>query len=301
MKGSPVWTGLCCITMIMATLATCRPADATKVVKRKIKHTLSETPGKFALAFRDLSSDASIRINSGKIYHAASTMKTAVLIELYRQAAEGKLAMSDSVMVRNQFKSIVDGSPYALKQRDDGEQTLYSRIGTKCTYDTLAYALITRSSNLATNILVDILGAANITGTVRSLGARSMKILRGVEDSLAYAKGWNNVTTADDLLTIFEGLALGKAGDTKSCASIIDILSHQQFNEVIPAELPPGITVAHKTGSFTGVHHDSGIVFLPDGRKYVLVILSRKLKDDKAAVKAMASVSKIIYDWEVGR
>ena len=77
---------------------------------------------------------------------------------------------------------------------------------------------------------------------------------------------------------------------------MIRILLDQKFNEIIPAQLPQDVKVAHKTGSITGVQHDSGIVFLPDRRTYVLVLLSKNLTDPEAAVKSMATVSKMIYD-----
>ena len=97
------------------------------------------------------------------------------------------------------------------------------------------------------------------------------------------------------LMMIFQKMASGETVNPESSQAMIDILLKQKFNEVIPAELPTGVKVAHKTGSFPGVHHDSGIIFLPDGRKYVLVILSKDLVDDRAAVKSMAAVSKLIY------
>jgi beta-lactamase class A len=80
---------------------------------------------------------------------------------------------------------------------------------------------------------------------------------------------------------------------------MIDILLDQKFNDKIPAKLPKKVKVAHKTGWITGVNHDAGIVILPDGRKYVLVLLSKELQDDKAAVKSMAKISKMIYDYFV--
>lgn len=78
---------------------------------------------------------------------------------------------------------------------------------------------------------------------------------------------------------------------------MINILLDQKFNDKIPAKLPKNVKVAHKTGWITGVNHDAGIVFLPDGRKYVLVLLSKELENDKAAVKSMAKVSRMIYDY----
>jgi beta-lactamase class A len=157
--------------------------------------------------------------------------------------------------------------------------------------------MIIASSNLSTNLIIDLVDAKKVTQTMREMGAKKILILRGVEDNKAYEKGLNNTTTAYDLMLIFEKIAEGKAVDKKSSEEMIDILLKQEHNEIIPAELPANVRVAHKTGSITGVHHDSGIVILPDGRKYVLVLLSKDLEDENAAIKAMAQVSKIIYDF----
>ena len=132
---------------------------------------------------------------------------------------------------------------------------------------------------------------------MREMGAKKIRILRGVEDNKAYEKGLNNTTTAYDLMLIFEKIAEGKAVNKKSSNEMINILLNQEHNEIIPAELPKEVKVAHKAGNIIGVHHDSGIVILPDGRKYVLVLLSKDLEDENAAIKAMAQVSKIIYDF----
>ncbi len=80
---------------------------------------------------------------------------------------------------------------------------------------------------------------------------------------------------------------------------MIDILLDQKFNEIIPAHLPKSVKVAHKTGVITAVHHDSGIVILPDGRKYVLVLLSRELGDFDSGTAKMADISKMIYDYVI--
>jgi beta-lactamase class A len=136
---------------------------------------------------------------------------------------------------------------------------------------------------------------------MRDLGALDIQVLRGVEDSLAYVKGLNNRTTALDLMIIFQKMATGETVSPQASQAMIDILSDQKFGEIIPARLPKEVKVAHKTGSFNGVHHDSGIVFLPDGRKYVLVILAKDLANDKTATRAMARVSKWIYRHLTGK
>jgi beta-lactamase class A len=157
--------------------------------------------------------------------------------------------------------------------------------------------MITKSSNLATNLLIGLVGADRVTRTMATYGAGELKIIRGVEDNKAYQKGRNNIVTAYGLLEIYERMAKGNLVNDSSSAAMIRILKDQQFNEIIPAELPPTVKVAHKTGWFKSVNHDSGIVFLPDGRKYILVLLSKNVEKDEDAVKAMADISGLIYRY----
>ena len=264
-------------------------------LKEQILRELAQQPGTFAIAFKDLSTGHQVLINEHETFHAASTMKTPVMIEVFKQAEEGKFSLTDSILVKNNFKSIVDSSPYSLKASDDSEQQLYIQTGAKRTLYSLVYDMIILSSNLATNIVIELVDAKKVTQTMRQLGARDIQVVRGVEDSKAFDAGLNNTTTAFDLMLIFEKMAMGETVNQKASQAMIDILLDQRFNTIIPAKLPGDVKVAHKTGSIIGVHHDSGIVFLPDGRKYVLVILSKDLKEDKAATLAMANVSEIIY------
>ena len=277
-------------------LLSCSSHLTMEDLQQQVTDRLAMQKGVFAIAFKDLSTGETLLVNEQVSFHAASTMKTPVLIEIYKQAAAGKFSLADSVTIKNEFKSIVDSSIYALSSDDDSETGLYKRTGEKITIHDLVYEMITVSSNLATNMLIELVDARNVTQTMRTLGAKDIQVLRGVEDNKAYEKGLSNTTTAYDLMLIFEKLANGEAADSLASKAMIDILLDQQFNEIIPAQLPPRVKVAHKTGSITGVQHDSGIVLLPDGRKYVLVLLSKELEDTDAAVKAMADVSKMIYD-----
>jgi beta-lactamase class A len=262
-----------------------------------IEKEISPQKGTFAVAFKDLKTGKQIKINDRVVYHAASTMKTPLLIEVYKQAAEGKFSLTDSIELKNEFKSIVDGSSYSLDSADDSEKELYKHIGEKRTIDSLVYQMIIVSSNLATNLIMTKVGAENVTNSMRKLGAKDILVLRGVEDGKAFQQGLNNTTTAHDLLLIFEKIARGEAVSPESSQAMIRILLDQQFNEIIPAKLPADVKVAHKTGSITHVHHDSGIVILPDGRKYVLVLLSMDWEDEKAAVQTMANISSLIYKY----
>jgi beta-lactamase class A len=271
---------------------------AMRSLKENIEKEFSKQEGTFAVAFKDLSNGHQLLINDTVTFHAASTMKTPVLIEVYKQAAAGKFSLSDSLLIRNEFKSIVDGSSFSLDSTDDSETELYKHIGEKRTISFLVYQMIIVSSNFATNLIIELVDAKNVSATMQELGANGVHVLRGVEDSKAFAKGLNNTVTAHGLMTLFEKMANGKTVDPAASHTMIDILLDQKFNDIIPAELPPDVKVAHKTGFITGVHHDSGIIFLPNGKKYVLVLLSKNLKDEKTSVKAMANVSKLIYEFE---
>ncbi|HEY5918140.1 MAG TPA: serine hydrolase [Chryseolinea sp.] len=270
-------------------------SEKNKAFEEEIKNELAKQPGIYGLAFKDLTSGEEIFINEHEVFHAASTMKTPVMIEVFKQANEGRFSLSDSIVIKNTFKSIVDGSEFSLDSAEDSEQKLYTLTSTKRTLDSLVYDMIIVSSNLATNIIIELVDAKKVTQSMRDLGAKDIQVLRGVEDDKAFAEGLINSTTPYDLMLIFEKMAKGETVSKQASDAMIDILLDQRFNTIIPAKLPNSVKVAHKTGSINGVHHDSGIVFLPDGRKYVLVILSKNLKDDDAATAVMANVSEIIY------
>ncbi|WP_231583516.1 serine hydrolase [Rufibacter radiotolerans] len=264
-------------------------------LKEQITTELSKQKGTFAVAFKDLKTGEELLINEHTSFHAASTMKTPVLLEAYKQAAEGKFSITDSILVKNEFKSIVDGSLYSIAAEDDSDQELHRLLGQKRTLYDLLYRMIIQSSNLATNIVIEKLDAKNVTQTMRSLGMKDMQVLRGVEDTKAYRQGLNNTATAYDLMVLFQHIAQGKAVSKKASQEMVKILLDQKFKDIIPSKLPTDVKVAHKTGWITGVRHDSGIVFLPDGRQYVLVLLSKELQDEPAGIAAMATVSEMIY------
>ncbi|MCI0707492.1 MAG: class A beta-lactamase-related serine hydrolase [Ignavibacteriae bacterium] len=264
-----------------------------------IVKTLASVQGKFAVGIYDLQRGDTLFINPDTIFHAASTMKTPVMIELYRQAEAGKINLDDNIVITNEFKSIVDDSPYKLEVGDDSDSVLYKQLGSTKTVRELIRLMITVSSNLATNILIELADANQVMATMESIGANDIRVLRGVEDIKAFRQGLNNRVSARDLVTVFRALAEGKLVHNDATQEMIGILSDQQFNSIIPALLPKDVRVAHKTGNITGIEHDTGIVFLPNGRSYVLVLLSKDIADPKAVQHAFAQVSKQVYDYFV--
>lgn len=269
-------------------------------LEKNILNELNSVEGRFALAFEEINNSTNkLLINPDEVFHAASTMKTPVMMEVFKQAHERKFNLSDSILIKNEFHSIVDGSTYQMELSDDGGEELYKFIGQKRTIYQLVYDMITVSSNLATNILIELVDAKNVTMTMRSIGADKINVLRGVEDLKAYNLGLNNTTTANDLLVIFKTIADRSWISPEVCNEMLNILLGQKFRTKIPSLLPRDVKVAHKTGSISKVEHDSGIIFLPDGRKYVLVILSKKLEDVTLGINTIAKVSRMIYDYMV--
>ncbi len=289
------------ILLFMTTSKAFTQSNSSSELLQNIQQILNKQEGFFGLAFKNIQSGETILWHEKEIFHAASTMKTPVMVEIYQQVANGRINLTDTIIVKNEFKSIVDGSLYQLSPGDDSQQELYQQIGKKIPISKLVYEMIINSSNLATNMVIELVGAYNVTASMRKLGANDMQVLRGVEDSKAYAQGLNNTTTAYDLMVLFEKMAEGKIINPKACEEMIRVLFDQQHNTLIPAKLPKEVKVAHKTGTITGVHHDSGIVFLPDGRKYVLVILSKNLKQVDPSTESMARVSEMIYQYFIAK
>ena len=283
------------LILIGLSLGSCDKKIDYNILEKKIVSKFNDETGNFALAFKNLDDGKEILINENEIFHAASTIKTPVMIEFYRQLHQGKLSLEDTLQIKNEFKSIVDGSIYKLSEFDDSDKNTYNKLGQYYSINNLIYEMITISSNFATNILIEYIGANNVTKSMKEIGALNIDILRGVEDIKAFELGLNNTTSAKDLLIIYEGLAKGKIINNESSAIMIDILKDQKYDDIIPRYLPKNIEVANKTGMITGVHHDSGIVFLKDGRKYVIVLLSKNMSDMESGTEMMARISELIY------
>ncbi len=267
-------------------------------LKEQIEKTLEPVEGRFAVAFIDVQDpDHHLFIRADEWFHAASTMKTPVLIEAHRQQLEGRINLDDLIPVKNEFISIADGSTYSIRIDRDSGDDLYEHLGSRMSMRELCYSMIVRSGNLATNLVIEFLGADNVNSTMAKMGAEGIRVLRGVEDMPAFNAGMNNETTARGLAVMFLRLARGEILNEEARNEILSVLKDQHFREMIPARLPDGVVVAHKTGSISGITHDSGIVYLPDGRSYVLVILARDLPEHRIGREAGAEISRLIYEY----
>lgn len=272
--------------------------EEMNILKHAIQNRLVSAPSgaEVSVAYENLQTGSKMLIDEKERMHAASTYKTALMIEVYKQAAEGKFSLTDSINVVNSFKSIVDGSEYTMDIGEDSDDTVYDIIGKKATYYDLTYQMISVSSNLATNLLINEVGAENIMITLESIGVKEMQVLRGVEDLKAYELGLNNTTNAEDMLRVMSAIAKDELISPSACAEMRKILLAQVHNSKIPAKLPEEVKVAHKTGSISEIDHDAAIIYPPKGPVYALVVLTRGIKEHKEAEELIADISKIIYD-----
>ncbi|HST61852.1 MAG TPA: serine hydrolase [Longimicrobium sp.] len=263
-------------------------------VRRIIRAAAGDT-AEVAVAFMDLGSGDSLLVDAHMRMHAASTMKVPVMMELFRRAGAGELRFDAPIAVRNQFVSIADGGTYQLSPNDDGDQRLYERIGGEVPLRELVERMITRSSNLATNILIAQARPERIAQTMERIGARDMHVLRGVEDQAAYDAGMNNTTTAYALMRVMRAVQDPAVVGADAAREMQAILGRQEFTEMIPAGLPAGTRVANKTGNITRIAHDAAIVYPPGRAPYVLVVLTRGFRDEKVAAGVGRDVSRTVW------
>lgn len=289
-------------SLVLLTACSIQPQRDIETLRERIEQEIATVEGHVAVAMISMSVPSdTLFLDADRMFHAASTMKTPVMIEAYRQAFDGGITIMDPVLVHNEFRSIVDGSVYSIQRERDGGADFHDLIGTYVPMRDVIYNMTILSGNLATNLVIDIVGAEHVVRTMRELGANQIEVLRGVEDMLAFQQGLNNRTSARDLAILYEHLARGTAVSPELDADMIAILKDQRFRRMIPAGLPDNVVVAHKTGSITGINHDSGIVYLPDGRSYVLVILTGNIQDHDESNRVGSAISRLVYEWYTGR
>ena len=253
---------------------------------------IGESGAEVSVAYRLLDGSEEWMHEADRVFHAASTMKVPVMIELFRQESQKQLSLSDTLEIRNEFRSVVDGSLYAMNMGDDSDATVYRNIGKTMTLEELNAQMITVSSNFATNLLIDRLGVRNVRATVESMGAYGVEVRRGVEDQKAFDQGIINETTARGLFVLMNAIARGTAVSKGASERMVEVLAGQKFNDGIPKGVPPGTRVAHKTGTITRVHHDAGIVY--GARPCVLVILTRGIEREADSDALIARITRAL-------
>jgi beta-lactamase class A len=250
-----------------------------------------------AVATHDYESGHSLEIDSDRWFHAASVIKVAILLGLLKNADDNSLRLDDPLHVRNRFVSVADGSIYRIDRDRDGDADCHRRVGRTMHLSELARAMIVRSSNLATNLLLDLLGVANIKRVLAEAGVGGVRIVRGVEDEAAFKRGLNNEMTPTGARQLFRIVCERGFLHEDSRNLMREILLAQEFNSMIPARLPSGVKVAHKTGEISTHSHDAGVVYPPDRKPYVVSIFTESDPDVDHRAKAVAKISAEIHSF----
>jgi len=274
--------------------------DLSSTFNEEVERLSAERKARaIAVAVHDLQSGLRFSLLGDRWFHAASTIKVAVLLAVFRAADEGRLHLDDSLHVRNRFISAADGSPFRLSPDSDAMPDLYQLAGRTAKISTLAEGMIASSSNLATNLLLDFIGVEYARKMLRDAQVDGVELRRGVEDHAAHEKGINNEVTADGLVRLLSAVR-GDFLRNESKEQAIRILLKQRFNSMLPARLPAHAAVAHKTGEISTACHDMGIVYLPEREPYVAVILTEFDSEGNGRREIVAAISGAIYQLIVG-
>jgi beta-lactamase class A len=270
-------------------------AEVSSTLGKEVDRLAAERKAKaIAVAVHDLETDFRFSLRGDRWFHAASTIKVAVLLAVFRAADEGRLRLNESLHVRNRFFSAAGGSVFHVGADRDATPELYQSVGRTAKISVLAHAMISGSSNLATNLLLDFLGVEYARTVLRDARVEGVELRRGVEDHGAHEQGINNQATADGLLSLLSAIR-GDFLTNGSKQQVIRILLEQRFNSMIPAGLPSHAIVAHKTGEISTVSHDIGIVYLPEREPYIAAILTEFDPDQEGRREAVAAISEAIY------
>src|SRR5918993_3945071 len=296
-------------------IATVSPAMPTRAPRRPPVPSLrspSELQGRYAeleglsgaralaVAISDFETGQDFSYHGDRWFHAASTIKLAVLVGVYGAIHRGDLLHQSRVHVRNRFLSAYDGSPYRVRVDRDANAEVHREIGRTLRVAELAEHMITSSSNLATNLLLDLVGLDVLQTTLDGFGIDGVDLRRGVEDELAFENGINNRVTAHGLVGLLRLMGEERAFSPVLSRQLLDVLHGQHFKSGIPAGLPREARVAHKTGEISTIAHDAGLVYLPDRKPYALAVLTEWDPSTTGRSATIAAASYIGYAALVG-
>ena len=253
-----------------------------------------------AVSIADLETGAEFHYHADRWFHAASTIKVAILVGVFGAIHRGDLLPQSRVHVRNRFLSAYDGSPYRVRLDRDANPDVHREVGRTLRVSELADAMITTSSNLATNLLLDLVGLDILQRTIDGFGLDGIDLRRGVEDEKAFEHGINNRVTANGLVGLLRIIGEERVFSPALSRRMLDVLLGQQFNSGIPAGLPRDARVAHKTGEISTIAHDAGLIFLPDRRPYALAVLTEWEPTATGRSTTIAAASYLAYAALIG-
>jgi beta-lactamase class A len=254
-----------------------------ETLERKIRQRAARLEGIMGIAVKSLDGAFEFFAHEHEVFHAASIIKIPILIELYRQIEEQIVAIDRKVVLADEHKVAGAGVLHEL------------HAGLVLTIKDLAILMIVVSDNTASNMLIDIVGQENVNCLLRELGMKNSALRKKFMIELADRSIINFISPYDAMM-LLEKLYEGEILSRPATAEVLDILSRQQYREKIPLLLPEDLQIANKTGEVTGVRHDVGIVFL-ENHPYVVSLMTKDVVDPLEADRAIAEISKKIYDY----
>jgi len=282
---------LVCLVLFLATsfaqttsnLAATSPSAAKqKVLWQKLESTIHDVDehldGVMGVAIEDLKTGEQFFLHENEVFAQASSIKIAVLGNLYLQAQQGKLKLTDLYTV--QASDLVPDS--------DIMGGLTPGV-TRVTLRDLATMMVGVSDNSATNVLIDRVGMENVNAMLDSLGLAHTRLRRKMMDLDAARQGRENISTPREMMTLLEDIHKGKVLNKESTADFFKVLSTNK-NSWIPRDLPADVKIANKPGALEGVRNDSGIV-LVEGRPYVICVMTAFLTNERDGEQAISKVS----------
>lgn len=243
----------------------------------------------------DTESGARLDYQADRWFHAASTIKVAILAGVYAAIHEGRWPPHARLHIRNRFFSAADGSLFRVSAERDANGEVHAAIGKMMRIRELAHHMITTSSNLATNLLLDLVGVETVQGVLDYYKVDGIDFRRGVEDEKAFAAGISNRTTASGLLSLLRLIEEEKVFSPELSREMLDILHLQEFRNGIPGRLPREVRVAHKTGDISTIAHDAGIVYPANRKPYIIAILTEWDPSTSGRTATIATVSQEVY------
>ncbi|GIJ31894.1 serine hydrolase [Micromonospora sediminimaris] len=262
---------------------------------------LDREPGTISVYVGPLGAPPTWTRHAEATHYAASTMKLAVLAALHRAAEAGHLDPDAPVEVVNRFTSArPDAPPYSCRRAYDNDEAVWDRLEGRASLRWLAERMIVRSSNLATNLVIEHVGLPAVAEVWRLAGARHSVTGRGIEDFAARDAQITNLVTAADLAALLGAVATGanRPGPIASpagCAAMLDVLCAQQIRQDVAEGLPPGIRLAHKNGWVRGVRHGAAVVYPDDAAPYLLVVCTT-VDDDQTNAQADVDANQLVAD-----
>jgi beta-lactamase class A len=269
-----------------ALFAQTTPNEKPQVLWQKLQATINEVDqnldGVLGLAILDLTSGQTLFVHPDDVFPQASSIKVAVLADLYRQAQDGKLKLNDLYTV--QASDMVPDSAIMLGLTPGT---------TRITNRDLATMMVAVSDNSATNVLIDRVGMNNVNALMDQLGLPHTRLRRKMMDIKAAGEGRENVSTPREMMTLLENLYRGKVLNKDLTDDFFKMLSTKK-ESFIPRELPDDLQIANKPGELEAVRNDSGVVFAAN-RPYVICVMTTYLRNERAGEEAISKISGAAY------